>query len=123
MTPKIGKHIVVANDPTNANPYLRLPKVIIPPIILKIIPKIKISTRTLDKNVLPPNPTSRIKYGSGVITQVSRNSTLGSIIRVKATIIQIMLKIPAANINIPAVVGIRFFLVSVEIIILSLPSS
>ena len=118
MIPGIGQHIVATNDPTKANPHLCLLKAIIPPIILKIIPKIKIRTSTLDKNVLPPNPTYRMKYGSGVITQVSRNSTLGSIIRVKATIIQIMLKIPAANINIPAVVGIRFFLISVEIIIL-----
>jgi hypothetical protein len=123
MTPRIGKHIVAPNDPINTNPHLRLLKAMIPPIMLTIIPKMKIRTKMLDKKVLPPNPTSRIKYGSGVITQVSRNSALGSIIRAKATTIQIMLKTPTVNINIPAVAGIRFFLVSDEIIILSLASS
>jgi len=123
MTPRIGKHIVAPNDPINTNPHLRLLNALIPPIILTIIPKMKIRTKMLEKNVLPPKPTSRIKYGSGVITQVSRNSALGSIIRAKATTIQIMLKTPAVNINIPAVAGIRFFLVSDEIIILSLASS
>ena len=50
-TPRSEKQISKLNESINAEPHLPFIKATIPPIMLKIIPKIKTKTKKLDKNV------------------------------------------------------------------------
>jgi len=103
--PRIGTQISAPIEPANAAPQALLLKANTPPMILNIIPTRKEIANNEAAALLPPNPTSRMTQGNGVITHVVCRSSFASRIRAKTETSQRMLKIPAINMSKPAIIG------------------